>query len=508
LGTNVPTRITVECGLAGRNGTVSSFGVEVADAGTTDGSAVVMPELVDVFILIASPLVRRVLRVVFVLMVARSLGPAGFGAYALLFALVEFIAVASGVGYADYLTRETAKDERVGWGAALQLTWLRIAIAIPLVAIVIAMLFILHYLGTVLESTAWMALTVAPRALTESVQGVLRGIRRYTLYLILDLVVGLTLVAGGCFLLVSGGYLKVVIATEIAAATVGGTVAFAVLLRLRTAEPIHSARGQLARKIFVFNLYPFITNLYDRVDVVLLSKLAGDYATGIYSVAYRAFGTLQLIPYGVLYSILPSVSRGKWGDDETKQLQKAMGLLLSVAYAVILATLVLAGPAVHLVLGARYVDSIPVLKILIWATIPMYLNFTLNIGLLAMGRERVFMITSAVCLTLNFIGNLVLIPMFSWRAAAALTIVTELVLLAQNTYWIRRAIGSVALPRGYGQTTLVFVVLLAGLLSLGRFISIPLAGISCFFLFLGYLYLAGLSTEFMTIWRSRGNPSI
>ena len=66
-----------------------------------------------------------------------------------------------------------------------------------------------------------MALTVAPRALSESVQGVLRGIRRYTLYLILDLAVGLTLVAGGCFLLILGGHLKTVIATEIAAATIG-----------------------------------------------------------------------------------------------------------------------------------------------------------------------------------------------------------------------------------------------------------------------------------------------
>ena len=41
----------------------------------------------------------------------------------------------------------------------------------------------------------------------------------------------------------------------------------------------------------VRNVYGFMGTLYDRFDVVLLSKLAGDYATGIYSVAYRALGS-------------------------------------------------------------------------------------------------------------------------------------------------------------------------------------------------------------------------
>jgi O-antigen/teichoic acid export membrane protein len=491
-----------------RSGSAGSPRVAAAGANVTENSDAGKPEISDVFILMASPLARRLLRVVFVLAVARLLGPKEFGVYALLFAVVELLAVASGVGYADYLTRETAKDERLGWGLAMQLTLLRIAIAVPVAAIGVGMLFFMHYSRAIIAGAAWMGLTVAPRALSEGVQGVLRGIRRYSFYLILDLAVGLTLTAAGVFLLISGGHLKAVIATEIGAATVGGGVALVVYFRIRTAERLKMGWGQLVRKTLVFNLYPFTSNLYDRVDVVLLSKLAGDYATGVYSVAYRAFGTLQLIPYGVLYSVLPSVSRGKWGELERNRLERAMGLLLGLAFAIVLATLVLAAPAVRLLLGARYVDSVPVLKILIWATIPMYMNFALNIGLLAMGCERIFMVTSAVCLAVNFFGNLVLIPMFSWRGAAALTIVTELVLLAQNIYWIRREMGSFALPWGFGRTSLAFAVLLGGLLFLGRTVSVPLVGIASFLLFLLYLYFAGMLAEFATIWRSRQSPSI
>ncbi len=184
-----------------------------------------------------------------------------------------------------------------------------------------------------------------------------------------------------------------------------------------------------------------------------------------------------------------------------------MGLLLILAFAIILATFVVAGSAVRLLLGPRYVESVPILKILIWATIPMYINFGLNVALLAMGRERIFMITSAVCLAVNFIGNLILIPMFSWRGAAALTIATELILLAQNMYWVHQAIGRIAIPWGLGRNSLAFVILVTVMLCLGRLVSPPLAGTACLLFFLVYLHRSGMLMEFMNIWRSGRVPS-
>src|ERR1035438_5285149 len=93
------------------------------------------PKFSDTILLAGSQLVKWSLRLVFVLIEARALGPPKFGVYALLFSMVEFLAVASGSGYADYLTREAARDARVGWGLLFQLMLLRIAIAIPVAAI-------------------------------------------------------------------------------------------------------------------------------------------------------------------------------------------------------------------------------------------------------------------------------------------------------------------------------------------------------------------------------------
>jgi len=440
------------------------------------------------------------LRVVFVLVVARALGPERLGIYALLYALVEFLAVASGAGYSDYLTREAAKDASSGWGLAFQLMALRVAIAVPIAAIEIGILSLMRYPHAVLAGTAWMALAVVPRSISEAVQGVLRGIHEYASFLAIELILGGSLVAGAVVLLVRHGGLSLVIAVEVLAAAAAALAGLWLSLKYRTRERVWVSVSQLVKKGAVFNLYSLAASLYDRFDVVLLSKLAGNYAAGIYSVAYRALSMTQIIGYGVLYSLLPTLSQGAMGQIEQRRLEKATGLLLRVAFFVVLATMIFAGPIVAIVLGPQYAESAGALKILIWAVVFRYLNYALNVGLLAGGRERVFVSTSLICLAVNLIGNLVFIPMYSWRAAAAVTIATEMALLVQNLYWMRRAVGRVRPPSGLLSMSLVFASLLA-LAMAGGYLGAPfVVGTGCIALFAVYLYQSGIRSDFFAVW--------
>jgi O-antigen/teichoic acid export membrane protein len=485
----------------------------ISDTSNTKVSAsasplVAQPRVSHAVLLTAAQLSRGLLRLLFVVAVARVLGPERFGVYALLLAMVEMLAVASGSGYADYLTREAAKDERLGWGLAGQLMWLRLAYTIPVTGIGLGILWLCGYPRLVLTAAACMSLTLIPRSLSEAVQGVLRGISRYVEFLAVEVVFGLTLATGGGFLLVRGGGLRAAIATEFAAAGVAGLAGVAFALKFRTGERLRLKASQLFKTSAIFNVYAFVGNLYDRLDVLMLSKLAGDYATGIYSAAYRPMGTLQLLPYGVLYSLLPSLSRGSYSLADREKLEKAMGLLLSAAFAIVLATMVFAGALVPLVFGAGFAEAATGLKILIWAVILRYLNYALNMRLLAAGHEGVFVATSLVCLAVNFIGNLLLIPIFSWRAAAVLTIVTELVLLAQNMYWLRRVTGAVPRPLGWVRISLVFCTLLLAMFAGARVVA-PLAiGSVCLLVFLIYLFGTGMVGEFAAAWRANRSPAV
>src|SRR5712664_3582341 len=73
------------------------------------------PRISHAVLLTVAQVARRIFRLIFVLLIARALGPNFFGVYALLLALVELVSMVSGAGFVDYLTRETAKNGEIGW---------------------------------------------------------------------------------------------------------------------------------------------------------------------------------------------------------------------------------------------------------------------------------------------------------------------------------------------------------------------------------------------------------
>ena len=481
-------------------GTISTP-VLTEEGSTETGSAALEPKISHAVLLTSAQLLRGLARLLFVIVVARLLGPEWFGVYALLLAMVEMLAVASGSGYIDYLTREAAKDEQLGWGLAAQLTWLRAAYAIPLTGAGLGILWLCGYPQLVLIGTACMSLTLIPRSVSEGVQGVLRGTGRQLEFFFIELAFALTLVTSAGILLVRGGGLRAAVVTELASVALAAVTALAFALKFRTKQRLRLGASRLLKASAIFNVYTFVANLYDRLDVIMLSKLAGDYATGVYSAAYRPIATVQLLPYGVLNSLLPTFARGSFARAEKERLEKAMGLLFSAALVVVLTTVVFADALVPLVLGTRFAESSPALKILIWAVILRYFNYALNTRLLAGGHESVFVVTSLVCLAVNIVGNLLFIPMFSWRAAAILTIVTELALLAQNVYWVRRLVGSLPRPLGWARISMVFAVLLAARVAGARVVSPLGIGSACLLLFLIYLYSTGMVGQFAAAWR-------
>jgi O-antigen/teichoic acid export membrane protein len=99
------------------------------------------------------------------------------------------------------------------------------------------------------------------------------------------------------------------------------------------------------------------------------------------------------------------------------------------------------------------------------------LNYALNVFLLAKKRERLFLWTASVCTVVNVTANFLLIPRYSYVAAAAVTILTELVLLGQNLVLVWKTLGWVPLPRRAVWNSLVFLALLALAQTVARFVT-------------------------------------
>jgi O-antigen/teichoic acid export membrane protein len=441
----------------------------------------------------AAQTIRRSSRLLFFFIAARKLGPEIFGLYAFLLAVFETLALVSGEGFTEYLMRELSKTPAsagVLYSRVCLLRWLYILV---LFAPAMGLLRLLGHPKPILEAAFWLFLTLFPRAVLGVGQGVIGSARHFRSLLWLEVVQATGLLGVGIFLLVKSPTLPNAIWAEvvsISAAALGSIVIARRFLRGKW-EIVPSWRRILKETAF-FNLYPLIINIYDRIDVVLLAVLAGNFAAGIYAVPYRALGALQILPFGLKTSVLPSISGDAKGGQGDKQLcSRLLSVMYLLALFPVLALTLLASPLILLLFGKDYSPSVPVLRVLIWAVIPMFLNYGLNTFLLARSKEQVFVWTGLICTVINIGANVILIPHYSYFAAAAVTILTETVLLGLNLVIIRRVFGFFALPQRFWKTSIIFLLLIAGGLAGNAYAPSVVSTFLTFFVFATYLYLNG-----------------
>jgi O-antigen/teichoic acid export membrane protein len=463
------------------------------NAAITDPMAQTGPSLSSIAsharLLSLSQVIRRLFRMAILLLAARILGVEALGSYVLMLTVVEMVAIISGYGYMDFLTREIAQRPDSAWPLGRKMTELRLILIVPSLGLALLILAGLHFSSVLVVDAAFLGITLFPRTMTESAQGMMKGAGRFAALPWIELAQGTVVLSSAPILIWHGLGIRGMISAEILGALSAAAISSATVARwLDFRSSAVPTLRPLLRTALVFNVYPFLTNIYDRVDVVLLSRLAGNFAIGIYSLPYRVFATLQIVPYAIMGALLPLLS-GQSKRDAVDTCGRAVKILLPAALLLVLATLILAGPAVRFFLGPSYAGSVITIQVLIWAVVPAFINFALNTLLIADGNERVFLRTTAVCAVFNIVGNLLLIPHYSFIATAVVTVMTECLLLAQNLFIVRRAMVVRVLPRETLRIVVAFAAVLATFWFLSRVISQIWAGLLAFSLFLVFAVL-------------------
>ncbi|MBD8605261.1 oligosaccharide flippase family protein [Aeromicrobium sp. CFBP 8757] len=169
--------------------------------------------------------------------------------------------------------------------------------------------------------------------------------------------------------------------------------------------------------------------LYWRIDGVMLSLLDTPLQVGTYYLASTLAFTLSVIPTFFASSTL-SMMTGLWGSDRERFATftaRSVETMMFVGAPIAVVGLVLAGPVVHLIGSAEFVDDgTPTLALLFVAVGVTFLNGTVSQALFA-AHQQVFLVRlNVVNLIVNIVLNLLLIPVWGAVGAAAALLVTEL----------------------------------------------------------------------------------
>jgi len=191
-----------------------------------------------------------------------------------------------------------------------------------------------------------------------------------------------------------------------------------------------------------------LATLYFKVDLVMLSKLDTLEAVGQYGIGYKFADIVSYVPVAVLTPVLTLMITA-WPRDKAtvrnhfRQVAVLFilgGVTLTVAFALV------ADPVVRLLYGERYAPSVDAARLLVAGAAIQFFSQLCFVTLVAVGRNRPYVLAGLTGLAINVALNLVLIPRYSFDGSASATVVTECVVLVVLVAALRRTRGIMTFP--------------------------------------------------------------
>jgi O-antigen/teichoic acid export membrane protein len=433
----------------------------------------------DIAVQVVGRIGNLALGVVVTLMLIRSLGARGFGAWSTIFAVSQIATNFGELGVGQIAISRAAADPKreSDWLSAL--LSLRLLLAVPImltsaVAVLIIAPTSESELAGVLISCA--LLLGAPSAMSAVFQLRVRNDISTALLTLNSVAWAIAVIAVAAL---SGG----IVAFAAAFLAVATITSIATVLTARRIIPIRLSHTRklwspLLRVGFGVGIAGILVTSYVKLDQILVLELAGARQAGLYGAAYRVLDQVQFIPDSVMTTLYPLIA-----SCYPSNLPRLRGLLqlaaeyLAIASLPILAfTIVAARPIASFLFGAKFIGAAPALPILMAAFVSISFGYLAGSMVVILELQNRFVRYAALGLALNAVLNVLLIPRYGFIAAAWITLLTEVVVMSSI---MRRVLATLVMKPSVNRflRTLGAAIVMGLITWSARELGIPLVGL-------------------------------
>ncbi|MBI5771735.1 MAG: flippase [Verrucomicrobia bacterium] len=193
---------------------------------------------------------------------------------------------------------------------------------------------------------------------------------------------------------------------------------------------------RLVREAWPLALASLAVVIYMKIDEVMLRRLAGAEAVGIYAAAARLSEVWYFVPTAIASSVLPALLRAREAGGETyrRRQQEYYDLSAALAYGLSVPVAWLAPLIVQLAYGPVFAGAAPILAVHIWSSVFVFLGVARGQWLVNEGLQTFYLGTTAAGAVVNVGLNLVLIPRWGGLGAAWATVIAYGVAAWLSTY--------------------------------------------------------------------------
>ncbi len=406
-------------------------------------------------------LMNRTVDMAFAALMARILGPEGSGKFYYAIVIFGWFDIAVNWGLNALLIREVSRDKGQANRYFVNTTVLRLILWVLCIPLLLTFILGRQTLGETdlardtIGAILLLYLGLAPFTIATGLTALFQAFEKHEIPAAITSVTTLLKVTLGTLVLMLGwsiiGLAGVSIVTNLITLTILSVFAVRLFFRPRL-EIDRYLQRVMAIASFPLMLNHLMATLFFRVDIFLLEGLKnrrgidGNVLVGWYSWAYKGIDALNVIPAFFTFAIFPIMARQAHEDRPALSItyHLAIKLMVVLALPAAMAMTLLARPFIAVLGGSAFLpDSVIALQIMVWSIPIGWINSVTNYVLIALDQQRFLTRTFVIGLAFNSIANWWFIPLYDYRAAAVITIFSELVLLIAFYVGIHRYLAPV-----------------------------------------------------------------
>lgn len=372
----------------------------------------------------------RILTLLLMVYLARSLGSLSFGKLAFAISFTSLFLILSDMGITTLTIREVARDKAQGPEYVGQFAILKFFLSVFTFLVIIAALMFMNVPSDTRIVCYLVGLALIFRNFGTFFAGVFQA-HEDMKYVTLVEIIHKSLLLSACLVLLRLGYALISISLAYALFGIFFCLLNMGIVYWKFLKPHYLIRisfwGKNLKEALPLALTAVISMIYYNIDIVMLGKIKGEEVAGWYGASYHLYFALATIAGAFLSAAFPVMSRYFKESKELlrKVYQQSFKLFIGVGIPISVGVFLLSKKFILFFFGAQYERSAHVLKIFSLLIVFGFLNSLAGYFLTSINRQDAVAKIIAFTTGMNVILNLILIPRFAERGAASATVISE-----------------------------------------------------------------------------------
>lgn len=389
---------------------------------------------------------QKVLSFIYFIFLARSIGVENQGKFSFALSFTSVFAMFLDFGLTQILIRETAKKKENAQNYLANVMGFKILASVIIYFLIVVLVNLMGYSELTRQLVYISGFVMLLDSLSLSVYGVIRGYHNLFFESLGTIINQLTILIVGLFGLWAKWNLQMLMSIYL----LGSLINF--FWSAYNLNRKFSIKLQIKfDRLVIYNLFKFslpfaiagiFSRIFSSIDTILLSKLTGDWAVGIYSVAFKAVFALQFLALAFSASLYPAFSNYFVNSKKelSKLFVKSMYWLIIFSLPLAFGTIIMADKVVGIFFGQDYLPSVIPLQILMTSMIFVFLCFPIGSLLNACNKQSRNTINTGIVALFSFIANLILIPWLGYNGSALANLLSYLLLFILGIVVVQKII--------------------------------------------------------------------